>query len=66
MRYIEISEPIFRDLMAAKSKVEDLKLLLLEPNPAWTKKELMEELMLLAFSGRYEVERGEDLSTRQS
>ena len=57
MRMHEVSEPIYRDLLECKSKVEDLKMMLLDPDPAWTKKKLIEELTVLAFSSRYQYEK---------
>lgn len=60
MRMHEVSEPIYRDLLECKSKVEDLKLMLLDPDPAWTKKKLIEELTVLAFCRGYQMERTEE------
>ena len=52
-KYVTISEPVFRDLLGAKSKVEDLKTLLYDVKPSTTKYMLMEQLTALAYSDRY-------------
>lgn len=55
-RYITISEPIFRDLIGAKSKIEDIKVMLYDVKPRTTKQQLLEQLTVLAYSSRYQEE----------
>lgn len=51
-KYITISEPIFRDLIGAKPKIEDIKIILNEKR-RMTKRQLMEQLTVLVYSNRY-------------
>lgn len=53
MKYVEISEPVFRDLIGCKSKLEDIKVLLAENKPMH-KKTLVEQLTLIVYSARYQ------------
>lgn len=54
MRYIQISESVFRDLIGCKSKIEDIKALLTELEPRLSKRKLLERLTLLVYSSRYQ------------
>lgn len=54
MRQITISEPVFRDLIGCKSKIEDIKVLLTDLEPRVTKRKLLERLTLLVYSSRYQ------------
>lgn len=59
MQYIEISEPVFRDLIGCKSKLEDIKVMLNEINPRITKQKFMEQLTLIVYSSRYQDKEGD-------
>ena len=59
-RYITISEPIFRDLIGAKSKIEDIKVMLYDVKPSTTKQQLLEQLTVLAYSSRYQKEESDN------
>lgn len=53
MKYIEISEAIFRDLLAAKSKLEDIRVLLAARDIHMTKHKLVEQLNRIVNDNRY-------------
>ena len=50
---VEISETVFRDLIASKSKIEDIKVLLEEGDPRMQKRRLVEKLVKIVYSDRY-------------
>lgn len=50
---VEISETVFRDLIASKSKLEDIKVLLEEGDPRMQKRRLVEKLVKIVYSDRY-------------
>ena len=52
MRYIQISEPIFRDLMSAKSKLTDITIVLSEQEKI-PKNRLLTKLNRIIYSQRY-------------
>jgi hypothetical protein len=56
VRYIQISEPIFRDLMSAKSKLTDIITVLSEQEKI-PKDRLVKKLNRIIQSPRYEEER---------
>ena len=60
MRYFQISEPIMRDLMSAKSKVEDIKTLLYGPTFHPNGKEWREYLLQIINTTRYMPEDKEE------
>ena len=52
-KYVTISEAVFRDMLGAKSKLEDIKMLLGEVSSRTTKRDLMERLTVIVYSARY-------------
>ena len=52
MRYIQISEPVFRDLMSAKSKLTDITIVL-STQSRIPKNRLLEKLNRIIKSQRY-------------
>ena len=52
MRYIQISEPVFRDLMSAKSKLTDI-IAVLSDQEKIPKNRLLEKLNRIIYSQRY-------------
>ena len=52
MRYIQISEPVFRDLMSAKSKLTDITIVL-STQSRIPKNRLLEKLNRIIYSQRY-------------
>ena len=56
MKNVTINEFVFRDLLGAKSKLEDIKVLLREPMYRMTKQRLVEELVDITYSNRYREE----------
>ena len=63
MRYIQISEPIFRDLIGCKSKLEDIKLFLSGSLAGVTKTRVVDKVTNIAYSHRYEdTQEGKDES----
>ena len=52
MRYIQISEPVFRDLMSAKSKLTDITIVLSEQEKI-PKNRLLTKLNRIIYSQRY-------------
>lgn len=52
MRYIQISEPVFRDLMSAKSKLTDITIVL-STGSRIPKNRLLEKLNRIIYSQRY-------------
>ena len=52
MRYIQISEPVFRDLMSAKSKLTDITIVL-STGSRMPKNRLLEKLNRIIYSQRY-------------
>lgn len=59
VRYFQISEPIMRDLLACKSKVEDIKLALMQDSPFRPKQRLVQQLTNIVTDGRYQEKDGE-------
>ena len=53
MRYIQISEPVFRDLMSAKSKLTDITIVLSDQEKI-PKNRLVKKLNRIIQSPRYE------------
>ena len=52
MRYIQISEPVFRDLMSAKSKLTDITIVLSTESKI-PKNRLLKKLNRIIYSQRY-------------
>ena len=52
MRYIQISEPVFRDLMSAKSKLTDITIVLATESQT-PKNRLLTKLNRIIYSQRY-------------
>ena len=52
MRYIQISEPVFRDLMSAKSKLTDITIVLSDQEKI-PKNRLLTKLNRIIYSQRY-------------
>lgn len=52
MRYIQISEPVFRDLMSAKSKLTDIIAVLFDQEKI-PKNRLVKKLNRIIYSQRY-------------
>ncbi len=52
MRYIQISEPVFRDLMSAKSKLTDITIILSDQEKI-SKNRLVTKLNRIIYSQRY-------------
>ena len=52
MRYIQISEPVFRDLMSAKSKLTDITIVLSDQEKI-PKNRLVKKLNRIIYSQRY-------------
>ncbi len=52
MRYIQISEPVFRDLMSAKSKLTDITIILSDQEKI-PKNRLLTKLNRIIYSQRY-------------
>jgi hypothetical protein len=52
VRYIQISEPVFRDLMSAKSKLTDITIVL-STQSRIPKNRLLEKLNRIIYSQRY-------------
>ena len=52
MKYIQISEPVFRDLMSAKSKLTDITIVL-STGSRMPKNRLLEKLNRIIYSQRY-------------
>lgn len=53
MKYVEVSETVFRDLLNCKSQVEDIKEVLLLNAPV-SKMKLVENLFRIVYSKRYQ------------
>lgn len=53
MRYIQISEPIFNDLMSAKSKLTDIQIIM-ESSPLPPKGRLVAAILRIIYSKRYQ------------
>ena len=53
MKYVQISEPIFRDLLAAKAKVNDIRELLEDYTFRPNAKEWREYLRQVIYSTKY-------------
>lgn len=56
MRYIQISEPIFNDLMSAKSKLTDIQQLI-EDSPLPPKGRLVAAILNIIKSKRYQEDK---------
>lgn len=56
MRYIQISEPIFNDLMSAKSKMTDIQQLI-EDSPLPPKGRLVAAIQRIIKSKRYQEDK---------
>ena len=56
MRYIQISEPIFNDLMSAKSKLTDIQIIM-ESSPLPPKGRLVAAILRIIYSKRYHEEK---------
>lgn len=56
MRYIQISEPIFNDLMSAKSKLTDIQIIM-ESSPLPPKGRLVAAILRIIYSKRYQEEK---------
>lgn len=54
VRYFQISEPIMRDLLACKSKLEDIKLALAQDTPFRPKQRLVQQLTNIVTEERYQ------------
>ena len=52
MRYIQLSEPVFRDLMSAKSKLTDITIVLSDQEKI-PKNRLLTKLNRIIYSQRY-------------
>lgn len=63
MKYVQISEPIFRDLLAAKAKVNDIRELVEDYSFRPNAKEWKEYLKQIIYSTKYgkEDEDGESV-----
>lgn len=63
MKYVQISEPIFRDLLAAKAKVNDIRELVEDYSFRPNAKEWKEYLRQIIYSTKYgkEDEDGESV-----
>lgn len=63
MKYVQISEPIFRDLLAAKAKVNDIRELVEDYSFRPNAKEWKEYLRQIIYSTKYgkEDEYGESV-----
>ena len=61
MRYIQISEPVFRDLMSAKSKLTDITIVLSDQEKI-PKNRLLTKLNRIIYSQRYKED---DNDTRE-
>ena len=59
VRYFQVSEPIMRDLLACKSKVEDIKLALAQDTPFRPKQRLVQQLTNIVNDKRYRDKDGE-------
>lgn len=58
MKYIEISETIFRDLLSCKSKLEDIRVLLAGMDNRMTRRKLIERLSQIVNDDRYQDKEG--------
>lgn len=56
MRYIQISEPIFNDLMSAKSKLTDIQIIV-ESSPLPPKGRLVAAILQIIKSKRYQEDK---------
>lgn len=56
MRYIQISEPIFNDMMSAKSKLTDIQSIM-ESSPLPPKGRLVAAILRIIYSKRYQEEK---------
>lgn len=56
MRYVQISEPIFNDLMSAKSKLTDIQIIM-ESSPLPPKGRLVAAILRIIYSKRYQEEK---------
>lgn len=56
MRYIQISEPIFNDMMSAKSKLTDIQIIM-ESSPLPPKGRLVAAILRIIYSKRYQEEK---------
>jgi hypothetical protein len=56
MKYVQISEPIFRDLLAAKAKVNDIRELVEDYSFRPNAKEWKEYLKQIIYSTKYNTE----------
>ncbi len=54
VRYFQVSEPIMRDLLACKSKLEDIKLALAQDTPFRPKQRLVQQLTNIVTEERYQ------------
>lgn len=59
VRYFQVSEPIMRDLLACKSKVEDIKLTLACDSPFKPKQRLVQQITNIVIDERYQEKDGE-------
>ena len=59
VRYFHVSEPIMRDLLACKSKLEDIKLALSYDSPFKSKQRLIQQITNIVIDERYQEKDGE-------
>ena len=59
VRYFQVSEPIMRDLLACKSKLEDIKLELAQDTPFKSKQRLVQQITNIVIDERYQEKDGE-------
>lgn len=59
VRYFQVSEPIMRDLLACKSKVEDIKIALANDSPFRPKQRLAQQIANIVNDKRYQEKDGE-------
>ena len=59
VRYFQVSEPIMRDLLACKSKLEDIKLALAYDSPFKSKQRLVQQITNIVIDERYQEKDGE-------
>lgn len=59
VRYFQVSEPIMRDLLACKSKLEDIKLALAQDTPFKSKQRLVQQITNIVIDERYQEKDGE-------
>lgn len=59
VRYFQVSEPIMRDLLACKSKLEDIKIALAQDTPFRPKQRLVQQIANIVNDNRYQEKDGE-------